>query len=299
MKFLVVFLVFLHTVAVYGQELNCQVSVTSDPALDVTTVEKEIFEQLQQTIFELMNNTAWTKEKFEVEERVNLNMQLSITKIPTPGRFEGVLQVQVTRPVFNTTYNTTLFNFLDNDITFSFERNAILVHAPNQFRNNLTAILAYYAYMTLGFDADSFAPEGGTKYFSQAQEIVTLAQNGGGPGWRSNEQGQKNRYWLVDNSLHELFRPLRECFYEYHRNGLDQMFDNPAEAKKNISNALKLLAPISKTRPGAVNVLNFLQAKLKELKGLYRDADTKQKNEIVDLLKRLDPANSSKYQEIL
>jgi len=283
----------------YSQELNCQVTVTSDPALDITTVEKEIFEQLEQKIFELMNNTAWSKDQFEVEERINCIMMLSVVDVPSPGRFKATLQVQMTRPVLNTSYNSPLFNFLDKDIEFSFERNAILVYSPNQFRDNLTSILAFYAYMILGFDYDSFALEGGTNHFTKAQEIVVLAQNGGGSGWRSNERGRTNRYWLVDNALQELFRPLRECFYEYHRLGLDQMYEKPEEARVKIYKALQKLNQVNNSRPNSINVMNYLQTKVRELQGIYQDADTKQKTDVVNLLKRIDPANSSKYQEIL
>lgn len=283
----------------YVQELNCQVSVTSDPALDVTTVEKEVFSQLEQTIFELVNTTAWTNDEFEVEERINCNMVISVIKVNSPGNYEATLQVQSSRPVFNTSYNTTLFNFLDDNVRFSFERNAILVYAPNQFRNNLTSIIAFYAYMILGYDYDSFALNGGDEHFRNAQEIVMLAQSGGGAGWRSSERGRKNRYWLVDNALQEMFSPLRECFYEYHRQGLDIMYDNPEDARNKMYVAIEKLSKVNTARPGSVNVLNFLQAKVKELKGIFKDAPTKQKTDLVNILKRLDPSNSSKYQEIL
>lgn len=292
-----IFLLFVTPIS--AQELNCQVSVTSNPALDITTVEKEVFSQLEKTIFELVNTTAWTKDEFEVEERINCNMVLSVVKVNSPGNYEATLQVQVSRPVFNTSYNTTLFNFLDEDVQFSFERNAILVYSPNQFRNNLTSILAFYAYMILGYDYDSFAPNGGDENFRKAQEIVMLSQTGGGSGWRSNERGKRNRYWLVDNALQELFAPLRDCFYEYHRKGLDKMYDNQEEARNNMFLAIEKLLDVNTKRPGSVNVLNFLQAKTKELQGVFKDAPTKQKTELVNILKRLDPANSSKYQEIL
>ncbi len=299
LKYISIIVLLLISVVSHSQELNCQVTVTSDPALDVTTTEKEIFEELERTIFELINNTAWSKDKFEVEEKINCIMMLSIVDVPSPGRFKATLQVQVTRPVFNTTYNSPLFNFLDKDIEFSFERNAILVYAPNQFRDNLTAILAFYAYMIMGYDYDSFALEGGTRFFNKAQEIVVLAQSGGGSGWRSNERGRTNRYWLVDNALQELFRPLRACFYEYHRLGLDQMFDNQEKARTNIYNALQNLTSVNNARPNSVNVMNYVQTKQREIKGLFEDAETKQKTDLVNLLKRIDPANASKYQEIL
>lgn len=285
--------------AVSAQELNCQVSIVTDAKLEVTSVEQEIFNQLEQTIYELMNNTQWTKDKFTVEERINCNLQLQIREIPSSGTYSGSLQVQSSRPAFNSSYNTTLFNFQDDDITFSFSRNAVLIYAPNQFRDNLTSILAFYAYFVIGMDYDSFSLKGGTSYFNEAQQIVTNAQSSGFGGWKSSDKSKKNRYWLVDNVLHELFTPLRECNYEYHRLGMDIMYDDKAKARAAVYTALDKLVKVVSTRPNSLNLLNFVQAKSTELKNLYEDAEMKEKNDIVGLLKRIDPANSSKYQEIL
>jgi hypothetical protein len=282
-----------------SQELNCQVTVQSNPALDVTTTEKEIFKQLEQTVFELMNNTAWTKDEFEVEERINCILLISITAIPSTGNYQATMQVQSTRPVYNTTYNTTVFNFLDDNVNFSFQRNARLQFTENQFVNNLTSLLAFYAYYLLGIDGDTFAENGGDPYYATAQNIVTLAQSAGGAGWRASEKGRKNRYWLIENQLQELFSPLRLCLYEYHRDGLDQMYEDQEKARTSIYTALQKLQSVNSARPGSVNVLNILQAKLQEIKNVFKDAEQRQKTDIVSLLKRLDPANSSKYQEIL
>ena len=191
---------------VYSQELNCTVKIITDSKLEVTSVEQEILSQLEQVIYEMMNNTQWTKDQFTIEERINCNLQLQIRSIPAQGSFSGALQVQSSRPAFNSNYNTVLFNFNDEDITFSFSRNAILSYAPNQYRDNLTSILAFYAYFMIGMDYDSFSNKGGTKFFNEAQQIVLNAQSSGASGWRSNEQGKRNRYWLVDNILHELVK---------------------------------------------------------------------------------------------
>jgi hypothetical protein len=282
-----------------AQELNCQVSVITDARLEVTSVEKEVFDQLKQTIFDMMNTTQWTKDKFKVEERINCNLQLQINSIPRPGTYSGFLQIQSTRPGFNSSYNTTVFNFQDDDITFDYSRNAVLVYAPNQYRDNLTSILAFYAYFIIGMDYDTFSLKGGSPYFSEAQQIVSNAQSSNAPGWRSNEAGKRNRFYLVDNVLHQLFEPLRECNYEYHRKGVDKLYDDKAAGRKSIYDALSKLTKVVAARPNSVNLLNFVQAKQTELKNLYADAEVKDKNEIVNLLKKLDPTNASKYQDIL
>jgi predicted DNA-binding protein YlxM (UPF0122 family) len=284
---------------VIGQELNCQVSIITDARLEVTSVEKEIFDQLKQTIYDMMNTTQWTKDKFKVEERINCNIQLQINSIPSPGTYSGSMQIQSSRPAFNSSYNTTIFNFQDDDIQFSYSRNAVLVYAPNQYRDNLTSILAFYAYFIIGMDYDSFSMKGGTPYFNEAQQIVSNAQTSSAPGWKSNEAGKRNRFYLVDNILHQLFEPLRECIYEYHRKGVDKLYDDKLVARKAMYDALNKLTKVVATRPNSINLLSFVQAKREELKSLYSDAEVKDKNDVVSLLKKLDPANASRYQEIL
>lgn len=300
MKFVLSCLIFLSALfSVRGQELNCQVSIINDARLEITSVEKEIFEQLKQTIYDMMNTTQWTKDKFKVEERINCNIQLQINSIPKPGTYAGSLQIQSSRPAFNSSYNTTVFNFQDDDIMFEYSRNAVLIYAPNQYRDNLTSILAFYAYFVIGMDYDSFSLKGGTPYFNEAQQIVSNAQASSFPGWKSNESGKRNRFYLVDNILHQLFEPLRECNYEYHRKGIDMLYDDKVGGRKAMYEALNKLNKVVATRPNSINLLNFVQAKQVELKNLYADAEVKDKNEIVNLLKRLDPANANKYQEIL
>jgi hypothetical protein len=300
MKFILPCLIFFSSFFfVRGQELNCQVTIIKDARLEVTSVELEIFEQLKQTIYDMMNSTQWTKDKFKLEERINCNIQLQINSIPSVGVYEGSMQVQSSRPAFNSSYNTTIFNFQDDDISFAYSRNSVLVYAPNQFRDNLTSVLAFYAYFIIGMDYDSFSLKGGTPYFNEAQQIVSTAQSSNAPGWKSNEAGKRNRFYLVDNILHQLFEPLRECNFEYHRNGIDKLYDDKVAGRKAIYEALNKLNKVVATRPNSINLLNFVQAKQIELKNLFADAEVKDKNDVVNLLKRLDPTNASKYQEIL
>ncbi len=298
-SFVISLLLFLYAGNASAQELNCQVSIITDARLEVTSVEKEIFDQLKQTIYDMMNTTQWTKDKFKVEERINCNIQLQINSIPSPGTYEGSMQVQSTRPGYNSSYNTTLFNFQDDDIQFAYSRNSVLIYAPNQYRDNLTSILAFYAYFIIGMDYDSFSLKGGTPYFNEAQQIVSNAQSSGAKGWKSNETGKRNRFYLVDNVLHQLFEPLRLCNYNYHRKGIDALYDDKLKARQAIYSALSELNKVVATRPNSINLLNFVQAKLVELKNLYADAEIKDKTEVVNLLKRLDPTNATKYQDIL
>lgn len=281
----------------FSQEFFCEVNVQSNPKLLVTTVDKEVIGQLKEVIEEFMNNTRWTKDEFEIEERINCALQISIEKIPSTGNYEGSIQIQASRPVYNSNYNSTLFSFKDDDFIIRFDRNQILQYSPNQFRDNLTSILAFYAYMILGYDYDSFSPQGGTKHFEMAQQIVSLASTG--QGWNASDSRKRNRFYLIDNALQQLFSPLRDAYYIYHRSGLDVAYVDIAKCREEVYNALKLLESVQQTRPGSVNVQIFLSAKINELKGLYSKAEIDEKNKVIALLKKLDPANASKYDEIL
>jgi len=292
-------LLFFFQFPLIAQDLNCQVSIVTDAKLEVSSLDKEVFEQLKQSIYEFMNSTKWTKDKFLVEERINCNLQLQITSIPSQGSYSGSLQVQSSRPVFNSSYTTTVFNFLDQNLNFQFTKNTVLLYAPNQFRDNLTSILAFYANFILGMDYDTFSLKGGTSFFNEAQQIVSNAQSSGGEGWQSNEANKRNRFWLVDNVLQELFSPLRVSLFEYHRNGLDQLYANKTNAIAAVYSSLEPLSQVVANRPNSVNILNYIQAKSTEIKNMYTDATADQKTQMVDLLKKLDPVNSSNYQEIL
>jgi hypothetical protein len=283
----------------FSQELNCQVSVEADAKLELNSTELEIIKQMKQGVYDLMNNTQWTKDNFKTEERINCNIQIQIKTNPSSGVYTGFIQVQSTRPAFNSNYNTVLFNFQDDDMAIAFSRNTVLTYAQNQFRDNLSSILAFYAFYIIGMDYDSFSSKGGTSFFNEAQQIVSNAQSSGAPGWKASETGKRNRYWLVDNILQPVFDPLRECNYMYHRKGIDMMYDNKVEAKKSLLAALNKLTPVVQTRPNTINIVNFLNAKTTELKNILSDSEVKEKTDFVNLLKKLDSGNSSKYQEIL
>ena len=285
----------------FSQEFNCQVSIILEAKVEASTADKALIDQLKTAIYEFMNNQQWTNDKFKTEERINCQIQLQITAIPSYGQFNGSMQIQSSRPAFNSSYNTTLFNFEDTEVQIAYTGGTALILPKNGYRDNLSSILAFYGYFILGMDYDSFSLKGGTPYFTQAQQIVTNAQSSGGSGWQANEtgKGKRNRYWLVDNILHQLFEPLRECNYEYHRDGIDMLYEDKMKGRKAITDGLMKLNKITATRPNSVNLLNFCQAKVVELKNLYIDADPKEKTEIVNLLKKIDPANSSKYEQIL
>lgn len=300
MKFkLLIFGLFISFGNLFAQELNCEVSITTNAKLEVTTVDKDILDELKVVMQNFMNNTKWTEDNFKLEERLNCNIQFQVSRIPSQGVYEGTMQVQLSRPVFNTSYNTILFKHVDENVNIQFQRNTIIDFAPNQFRSNLSSILAFYAYYMLGLDYDSYSPKGGTKYFEQAFNIVQLAQSTGDKGWSNNDPKKKSRYNLADNTLSQLFEPLRDCYYDYHRKGTDMLYEKYTDGIKAIYSALDKLSPIAQSRPNSVNIMVFVQGKKNELKALYSDATQEEKTAIVNLLKKLDPVNSAQYMEIL
>jgi len=296
---------FLLSFSSHAQELNCQVSIEKNTKMVITTTDLEVLDQLEESMRQFMNETKWTKDNFTIEERIECHIQFQLHSILQPGVFQGVLQVQSSRPVYNASYNTSVLNIPDKEVVISFSRNAMLDYSPNQFRDNLTSILAFYAHYIIGMDYDSFGRKNGEQHLQEAQNIVMhalpYAQSTNDQGWISNqERGLKNnRYWLIDNALHQLFAPLRDCIYEYHRLGLDNMVENPQQARSAIYEALNKLVPVVSARPNSINITLFLQSKRDELRQIFAEATPTEKTNIVRLLKRLDPTNTDKYDAIL
>lgn len=284
-----------------AQELNCQVSIIPTPALSLGPVEKEIFSELERSIYDFMNNTKWTNDVFEIEERINCNLLITITDLPSSTSYKGKIQIQSSRPVYNTSYNSTLFNYVDNDFAFNYLRNSAILPMSNyQYRDNLSAILSYYAYMILGYDYDSFSLKGGEPYFSAAQQIANNAKNSGDEGWSAAAAKKRNRFWLIDNVLQPVFSPLRDAYYNYHRLGFDQMYLDLAGARKKVLETLQSLDKVQRSRPGSMNMQLFFNSKMNEIISLFSQADDmKEKNDATNICKKLDPSNSSNYQEIL
>ncbi len=297
-KILLIFLFVAILMNGNAQELNCQVSVIKDPKLQLSANDLEVLEDMENNIYEFMNTTRWTKDVFEIEERINCTMLITISSKDNDN-LSGQIQVQSTRPVFNSSYNTTVFNTIDPDFNITYLRNTTLLFSIEQYRNNLTSILGFYAYMILAYDYDSFSNDGGDEYFKNAQTIANLAKNSGDTGWSSSAGKRRNRYWLVDNALQSLFSPIREATYKYHRLGLDVMYNDINKGLKVVIDALKLVERVQKTRPGNFNVQVFMNAKSDELVNIFSQSEMAEKNTVVNILKRLDPAGSSKYQDIL
>lgn len=294
MKFFVPLLFCLFATGLQAQEFQCAVSVTS-PSVQGTN--KKVFETLQTALTELMNTQRWTEHQFKQEERIECNFIFNITELVSADDFKATLQIQARRPILNTNYNSVLLNLQDNDVQFRYVEFQPLVFNPNSFDNNLIAIMAYYAYVILGLDYDSFSPMGGNEFYRKAEQIVSRAQSTAERGWKSFEN-QRNRYWLIENALNEIHRPLRQCTYTYYRKGLDQMTEKSEATRQQIYSALETLRKVQRQTPGSYFLQLFFTAHSDELVNIYSEAVPMEKSKLLELLTEIDPANSNKYAKL-
>ena len=278
-----------------AQELNCTVNVI---APQISNLEATVIESLESSIREFINGRRWTSDDFRMEERIECTMQLTITEAVNPTNFKGNLQIQSSRPVYNSDYKTPMFFVNDGDFEFVWDGSSVIQFMPDQFRDNLSSVLAFYAYMILGMDYDSMGLEGGTDQFLKAQTIVANAQNAPQAGWKAS-QSQQNRYWLVENMLSQTFRPVRSCIYHYHRLGMDRLYDDVDKARMTIADALIEMRQTHRIRPSSYNLQLFFLAKSDEILKVFGPAPEPEKTRLLPVLKQMDPGNISKYDSIL
>jgi hypothetical protein len=289
--------VIRHSSFVIAQELNCSVQVVS-PALQASA-DKQILQTLQQAIYEFMNTKKWTNDVFAQDERIECSIVITVTSRPATDQFVATMQVQSRRPIFKTSYNSLLFNYNDQNVTFSYTQSQPFEYTDNTYTSNLTSILAFYAYYIIGLDYDSYSLEGGTPCFQKAQQVITNAQNSPEKGWKSFED-TRNRYWLVENILNNTFKPLRECIYKYHRLGFDVMSEDLNSGRTAVMQSLDLAKNVFDAKPGSFNMQIFFLSKADELVNLFSQLEQpSDKQKMVDLLNQIDPANTTKYNKIL
>ncbi len=292
---LFLFIVTIGPATVYSQELNCQVTVNSTQIQGTT--EKQVFDQVQKAVFEFMNNTKWTKDNYTTNERIDCSILINITSKLSTEDYKATIQIQSRRPTYKSSYNSPLVNYMDENFVFKYGQFQQLEFNINNYSNNLTSVLAFYAYIIIANDYDTFTNLGGTEYFQKAQLIVSNAQSSGEVGWKSFESN-KNRYWIVENALQPVFQPLRECMYQYHRLGLDIMNDKPDDGRKAILNSTDLLVKVYKDRPASFILELFFNAKADELVNIFSKGFPDEKTKAVENLSKVNPTNASKYSKI-
>ena len=290
-RFILYFL--LLSLNVYSQELRCEVVVNSDL---VNQTNQQIFSTLQQSIKEFLNYQVWTSQNWNSEEKINCSLILNLTGY-SGNNFEGTLQVQSQRTIFDSNYNSPILNLQDIDISFSYQEFQPLFYNSNSYESNLVSILSFYAYLIIGLDADTFKPEGGQIFFSYAQQISNLAQQSKNEGWMSTGD-RKNRHWLVDSILSNAFKEFRITNYEYHRTGLDLMTSDQFKAKNNMANSLIHLNELNKRRPNSILIQLFFDAKSQELVNIFSDGIKVELDTTKELLRKIAPFFNNKWKEI-
>ena len=281
-----------------SQIFNCEVQVIA-PTLQNNPANEEIFSSLKNAMIEYINfGYNWTNDKFEQHEQIDVSFLLTLNS-KSGNDFSGKLQITSQRPVFNSDYKSLLMSYIDKNVTFKYIRNSPIQYFEGQHVDNLADILAYYIYIILGYDYDSFSMEGGTPYFTKADQILSICQSASEPGWKAPDgDGSNNRFWLIQNALQPQFSSLRKTFYNYHISGLDQCYINRDTCIKEITKSVNDLLEIHKSRPSSLNMQLFFNAKYEELIKIYLPTSPSERNKIYNLVSQLDPSRIKAYNKL-
>jgi len=291
-KLLIILFAFTQS-SLFAQDLFCNVQVRAD---NIQISNKEIFTDLENSITQFMNQRKWISDKILPQEKINCSFVINITSFNI-DQFSADVSITSSRPVYGTTYNTPMFNHLDQEWYFQYAQFQALEYQDNANVNELTTILAFYANIIIGIDFDSSYPEGGTQYFNKALQIRNLAQNDA--GWKpSDGRGNRNKYYIIDNLLNEQFKPLRYAYYQYHIKGMDKFKDDASASRKEIYEALEKIRSVQQVLPNSVMFKIFFNAKRDELINIFKQAEPGMKNRSIELLRLLDPSNATNYDKI-
>ncbi|MBD3628673.1 DUF4835 family protein [Cyclobacterium sp.] len=299
-RFLVTCCLLFYFVApfrVAAQQLDFTVTINSERA---RTQDQDVFDQMKTAFEQFLNNRSWTDDEFKPEERIKGNLLITINDMPQVGLFSATVQIQTVRPVYGSNYESLMLNFADRNWTFEYVDSQPLEFNQYSFLNNITSLLAYYAYIALGIDYDSFSPRGGDPFYETANNIVANAQQSSRPGWNQNTSDKRNRYWLTNELYNsQVLVPVRDAYYLYHRRGLDLLTSKPEEGYKNILEAIKNVEEANRVQPNSILTITFMDAKSDELCKILKNAPLEIKQEAVAALLKVDPNNARKYNDIL
>ena len=287
---------YLLSFSLLSQELNCKVSVNYSA---ISSPNKEMFNSMRQSIYEFLNNTNWTNDIFDNEERIECTILIRLDQQLSTDEFSGSISVQSSRPVYKTLYNSPILNIYDDKFRFRYVEFETLEFNENTHLSNLTSVLAYYAYVIIGMDYDTFSPKGGEKYFLKAQKIISNAQNdNNATGWKSFESFD-NRYWLVENLLSPDFNKMRDFYYTYHRDGLDNFTEKPDLVREKIAESILYLKDPWNQRQRGYLFTIFFDTKTDEIVNIFSEGNLMSVDELVNLLNNMEPTKSEKWNKIL
>jgi len=292
-NFLTTIFCILFSIATNAQELNATVTVNSS---ELPQGDLPVFKTLERSLNDFVNKNRWTNRVYKESERVNAQMIITLSKYES-NRFEGNIVIQSSRPVFNTSYETPVFNYKDGQFSFQYIEFEPLVYNENNYSSNLVGVVAYYVYVILGMDADTFSLEGGSEYFEEAQKVVTQAQGTNFIGW-SNTGKDRNRFELVDDLLSNTYREYHVAMYNYHRKGLDILGDNNSTGKQVIQGTMNLFATMQKRRPNAFLTQIFFETKSAEIASIFSDGPKVDVVKLKETLNKVAPYFSSTWNDI-
>ncbi len=282
----------------YAQEMNAQVIIQT-PKLQVA--DPKLFKTLETELRNFVNESRWTNENFQVEERVECSFLISIIEEVSQNTFIANITVQSNRPVYNSNYNSMVLNHQDKNIKFSYFEYEPLEFNENGFESELTSVIGYYVYLILGLDFDTFSSMGGNPYYQKAQQVVSYAQSSSSEkGWTPLDYNRVNRYWIVENMLNSKFAPMRQAAYSYHREGLDMMYNDTKSARTKVLNAMVTVQNMQKAQSNSAVVPLFVNAKNQEIISIFSDKEVAfpDKTKAYNAMIAIDPASIQKYQKI-
>lgn len=279
---------------IHSQELNCIVKINSQ---SLTNSNQPIFKTLETSLNDFVNKTRWTNKKFKQNEKIDCTIFITVSSYGS-DQFVATLQVGSSRPIFNSSYASPVLNFNDKDFNFKYVEFENLIFNPNSFDSNLVSVIAYYAYIIIGLDADTYELNSGKEYYEQAQGIVNGAQQSNYRGWSQNDGGNQNRFFLVNDLMSGTYDPIKTVLYDYHINGLDLMSENAAKGKEGVKQAVLNLEKMYAIRPNAFLTRIFFDAKSDEILSVFSGGPQIKITDLVDNLNRISPLNSSKWSTI-
>lgn len=294
-KILVIWFVCVITVT-QAQELNCIVTINVGP--DIETTDRMVFRDMKNNLQQFMNGRKWTNDAFRQHEKINCSLRINIEQMPSIGVFSASVQVQAARPVYNTNYTTLTLNFADRDWEFEYIESQPLDYNDNTFSSNLTSMLAFYAYLIIGLDYDSFSELGGNPYFQRALAVVNNAQSASKPGWQPIGSN-RNRYWIIENINNPQMVDIRKAMYAYHRLGLDVFDQKPDQSREVILKGLQNIKRVRDINPNAILLVSFLDAKSKEIANIFSEGNIQIRRQAYDLITTIDPSNPTVYEKMI
>ncbi len=300
-RVLAILLVLINLGVLHAQEFRCAVSVNNQKLLSSTqgyeSTDKRVFESMKQAIEDFVNGRRWTTLELQPEERIDCSLSLILSERSSATDFKGQISVQMRRPVYNSTYTTGLFNYIESaDFIFSYNENQPLDFDPNTFYGNLSSALSYYVYIMLGIYFDSYGPSGGEPFYEMARTICQTADaQQQYKGW-SGRESQKARYWFMENHTNSAYSALHQVYYLYHRMGLDMMTKDQPQARKNIIGALQMLQQVHRARSGLLSVQQFVDVKMSEIVSIFTPAPADEQKQVYDIVKEVSPINAAKLK---